>query len=127
MNPQPVLFTNRPGRLSGSKRSRSGGHVTRMWKSEMQRICFLLDSHDKIEKKKRMSYQNGSQRNWVPSARLFTVLVQPNSSAMAVRPDVSHDHAGVGTTTNSHTNSTTAGVGKFPATTFCSMAAKLSA
>lgn len=78
MNPQPVLFTNRPGRPSGSKRSRTGGHVTRMGKSEMQKICFWLDSHGnrQKEKKKRLGYQNGSQRNRVPSAlRLFTTYL----------------------------------------------------
>ena len=52
MNPQPVLFTNRLGRLSGSKRSRSGGHVTRMGKSEMQKICFWLDSHGNKDREK---------------------------------------------------------------------------
>jgi hypothetical protein len=57
----------------------------------------------------------------------LAVLVQPYSSATAVRSDVSHDCASVGTTTNSHTNSTTARMGKFPVTTFCSLASKFSA
>ena len=130
MNPQPVLFTSRLVRLSGTKRSRSGGHVTRMGKSEMQKILFLLDCHRNKwgEKRMRMDLrETGCRVHWDYSRLPFTVLVQLYNPAMEVRSDVSHGRAAVGTTNISHTNSTTARIDKFPATTFCSMAPKFSA